>query len=282
MKSIFNKLSLVFLILFVIGIILSAYYLYIFPEELISRTSVVDLYNLSELRPILLELNIIQGGVLFTGLIAIMLLMLNSKNTSNEQVIYVESFKDKKGKLKSENIESNEMTSADERDLQKFYDLIDDSNQKRQFNKIIWTLCKELEASQGALYLTRREKKSRFIELYASFAYSVPDSEKVRYEFGEGLAGQVAKEGRLINIKSVPEGYITILSGLGHSSPTNLLIVPLKHEETVYGVVEIASYKEFYPADEQMVQDIMNRVAEKLAVKSKESSLKQLKEDDNS
>src|SRR5690606_26930503 len=107
------------------------------------------------------------------------------------------------------------------------------------FEEALSLICKELEASQAAAYMVKKKGNTRYIELFASFAYHVPEGETVTFKFGEGLAGQVAKEGKLINLQSVPEGYIQILSGLGSSSPTNLIIIPIRSEGQIRGVVEI-------------------------------------------
>jgi len=113
----------------------------------------------------------------------------------------------------------------------------------------------KIEASQGLIYEVKKEKNNRYIELFASFAYSLPESETVKYQFGEGLAGQVAKEKKKINIDDVPEGYITIISGLGASSPNHLAILPILDKDEVVFVVEIASFNELSESDEKFIAD---------------------------
>jgi methyl-accepting chemotaxis protein len=48
-------------------------------------------------------------------------------------------------------------------------------------------------------------------------------------------------------VDDVPDGYVKIVSGLGIASPRYLLIVPVKNQEQVLGVMEIAT---FTPLDE--------------------------------
>jgi putative methionine-R-sulfoxide reductase with GAF domain len=110
----------------------------------------------------------------------------------------------------------------------------------------------------------KKKGNTRYIELFASFAYHVPEGEIVTFKFGEGLAGQVAKEGKLVNLQSVPEGYIQILSGLGSSSPTNLIIIPVRSEGEIIGVVEIASFKEFSQQHEVLLQSTFDKLSLKL------------------
>ncbi len=56
--------------------------------------------------------------------------------------------------------------------------------------------------------------------------------------------GRVAAEGNTIYLDKLPEGYITIFSGLGAASPSFLAIVPIKDQTGVTGIIEIASFKE--------------------------------------
>jgi len=91
------------------------------------------------------------------------------------------------------------------------------------------------------------------------------------YEFGEGLAGQVAKEGKSINITNVPQGYITVLSGLGSASPNALAIVPVQSADQVVGVLEVASFRPFSRSDENYLQALAGTLSERL---SREANVK--------
>lgn len=99
-------------------------------------------------------------------------------------------------------------------------------------------LCQQLQAGQAALYRVNQET----LELKCGFALSYADVTSQTFTFGEGLVGRVAKEGNTLYIDKLPEGYITIFSGLGSSSPTYLAIVPLKIENEVKGVLELAVF----------------------------------------
>jgi len=103
---------------------------------------------------------------------------------------------------------------------------------------VINELARQLQAGQAALYSVR-DKSVALTHGYALLA------EKADYtcELGEGLIGRVAKEGNSLYIDKLPEGYITVFSGLGSSSPTYLAIIPLKHGDKTKGVLEIAVFK---------------------------------------
>jgi putative methionine-R-sulfoxide reductase with GAF domain len=96
--------------------------------------------------------------------------------------------------------------------------------------------------------------------------YACPESPENQdiLEIGEGFPGQVAKDGRLINITSIPEGYMTIESGLGKSSPVSLVIFPIKSNGNVIAVIELASFHRFNREDEEFFEMISPAIAEQI------------------
>jgi len=260
----YKKLSTIFTLVFIGGIILTAYWLYQLPDALLHRTQVIDMIKLVKVKPVLLELNLVTGTVLACGLLAIVFHILNNRNGSGSNLVYVESFH--KNKEKEEAQQEGEESQQEEASLVGIEELIASKKKvEKIYEEALSLICKELEASQAAAYLVKKKGNGRYIELFASFAYHVPEGETVTFKFGEGLAGQVAKEGKLVNLQSVPEGYIQILSGLGNSSPTNLIIIPVRSENQVKGVVEIASFKEFTKKHEVLLQATFDKLALKLA-----------------
>jgi putative methionine-R-sulfoxide reductase with GAF domain len=127
-------------------------------------------------------------------------------------------------------------------------------------NFVTAKLAKELNACQAAYFQVEKRESKNVLKLTASYAYHIPESQEVLFEFGEGLTGQVAVEGKLINIKKVPDGYISVLSGLGKSSPTNLLIVPIFGNGHLKAVLELTSFTEFTPEDEDYLTQISEMI----------------------
>lgn len=99
-------------------------------------------------------------------------------------------------------------------------------------------LSRQLQAGQIALYVA----VGTAFELKNGFALSDQGTKQYTYLIGEGLIGRVGKEGKTLYIDKVPAGYITVFSGLGAASPSYLSIVPLKDEQGVQGVLEIATF----------------------------------------
>ena len=85
---------------------------------------------------------------------------------------------------------------------------------------------------------------------------------KKRINPGEGITGQAWLEMDTIYLKEIPQNYTTIRSGLGEATPNNLIVIPLKNDLNIQGVLEIASFKYFQPFEVKFIE----RVAESIAM----------------
>jgi hypothetical protein len=115
--------------------------------------------------------------------------------------------------------------------------------------KILQNASKFHNIAQGVFYLKDEESGIfSFVSGYAHFS----EAPAPTFAEGDTLPGQVAKNKVPLLLDSVPEGYITVMSGLGKSNPTNLLIVPVIDQKgSCIGIIEVASFK---PFGEQVVQ----------------------------
>lgn len=121
-------------------------------------------------------------------------------------------------------------------------------------------LVKYLNASQGAFFIAT-DNEGKQLELYSSFASDRRKYLKKRLDFGEGLVGTCAIEQETMYLTEIPKGYITISSGLGNVRPTSLLLLPVKSESELLGVIEIASLNKF----SQNEIDFANKISESIA-----------------
>jgi HAMP domain-containing protein/signal transduction histidine kinase/DNA-binding response OmpR family regulator len=113
--------------------------------------------------------------------------------------------------------------------------------------RILSELAQVVNAHFGAFYILKYEDASIDVKLrrYASYAGKHKDQTEVEFRFGEGLIGQCASEKVRILLTNVPREYIKIKSGLGHSKPSNLIILPVLFEGNVKAVIELASLEAF-------------------------------------
>jgi len=180
-------------------------------------------------------------------------------------IIYVDRY------VSEENNESENKTTILDWNTQKeiLSTLLKNPNKTHSSNAILKHICNELEAVSGAFYIAHTDTELRRIELVATYAFALPDSKTLFYEFGEGIAGQVAKVGQKTYIKNIPKGYLNVLSGLGESQPSVLLAVPIQQDNTqkevknnrVKGVIEIASFKEFTDSEKEYVDKVADLIA---------------------
>ncbi|HEY2697538.1 MAG TPA: HAMP domain-containing protein [Pseudonocardiaceae bacterium] len=116
-------------------------------------------------------------------------------------------------------------------------------------------------AQYGAFYLT--EEAGELPELRLIGSYGEPDEARPhQFRFGQSLVGQAAKSRRSIAVDDVPADYVTISSGLGHSRPSSLLVLPVLFEEQVLAVIELASVHAFT----QMHRDFLGQLMETVGV----------------
>ncbi len=153
-------------------------------------------------------------------------------------------------------------------------------NIKDLSNEILSAVVEYLKANQGGLYIYNDENKNDIhIDLIAAYAYSRSRYKKNKILLNEGLIGSCVLEKKTIFLKKVPEKYFKISSGLGKSKPKCLLIVPIKIEEKIFGVLELASFEYFKEHEIKFLENIAKNIASTLeSAKINEKTKKLLKE----
>ena len=198
-----------------------------------------------------------------TFLLTLLFLLLFKRATNKTGQKAVKELKDSEETLRKSNeklfLKNNDLEEENKL-LQRTVGLINVINNAKDMteltNSVIDRLSKEMELCQVAFFLAEEEEEKNMLVLRDSYAYHVPESQEVKFEFGEGLSGQVAKQGSSIVLDEVPEGYIQVLSGLGKSTPSSLTIIPVKFNERVLGIMEISSFSAFSEHDKQLFEKL--------------------------
>ncbi len=112
---------------------------------------------------------------------------------------------------------------------------------------ILSELAPLVSAQHGVFYtLTSDEPGGEPVLRYrAGYGYTERKHLANEFRLGEGLVGQCAREKQRILLTDVPGDYVTINSGLGASSPLNIIVLPILFEGSVRAVVELASFSRF-------------------------------------
>ncbi len=136
-------------------------------------------------------------------------------------------------------------------------------NFKALGQKVISELIKYIKATSGVLYMLNTEDENeQYLELIADYGCSNEVRKgKAKIHTTTGNLGVAYTENRVMVINDVPENYIKVESGLGESNPKGLIIVPLSIDEKVFGIVELASFKEFTNFEIEFIKRIANNIA---------------------
>jgi len=254
MTGIFNdryKIGLILAVLAVLGFGTSLYFIYSLPEGL----HIADGYQ-PAFTPVYVTISI----TLVIGAAS----LLSALKYSKEVVVYRDKTADKslsdqgtnqagKSSISLDLVKTNLNSSKSEKDI-----LVNG----------LQAVCKQLEAGQGAIYGAIEEEGKRKVELKGGYALSIGESTIIRYEFGEGLVGQSAANGKTLYVDDFPEGYIRIVSGLGSASPKYLLIVPVKTQGQVLGIIELASFTKVNDDQRKFVEEAAQLIADKISIKA--------------
>ena len=256
-----NRLIIIAVVIFFFGIFYILFnLLFSVPEQIYAVLGIEDFKLLDRISSVLRNFAVIVIVEFILG-VALIVYLLNQRNKNNESVIYVEKYIDN-----NKNKTGNEAdTVSEEVIIAKIKESAEKSpNIDEKVKSYFEELCNELKICVGALYVAKTENNSRYIELKNAYAFVLPDSKNIRYEYGEGIAGQAAKSMKMLQLKDVPEGYITVLSGLGKATPKYLVAVPILDERNTLSVVELASFKEFSEKDLEITKEVCNLIAEVL------------------
>jgi CheY-like chemotaxis protein/signal transduction histidine kinase/CHASE3 domain sensor protein len=127
---------------------------------------------------------------------------------------------------------------------------------------ILAFLTKYLGAHAGAFFARKGN------DFHCVATQGVPADGGITKQFAmrDGLLGQAADENTTILIRDVPDGYLTVGSGLGRSSPRSLVITAASTESVVNAVLELGFLHPLTPQALELLREVSEPIA--IAVRS--------------
>jgi tubulin-specific chaperone A len=108
--------------------------------------------------------------------------------------------------------------------------------------KIINFLAEFVDAQAGTIY-TYNQKRN-FMEFQASYIIDETICKK-NYKIGNGLVGIATEKNRIMNITDIDKIHLSIDTVVGKIVPNQLLAIPFTFQNTVLGVLELATISKF-------------------------------------
>ncbi len=152
----------------------------------------------------------------------------------------------------------------------------EDATSATLYHNIISNLVKYVKANQGGLFIVNTDSEEAYLELIACYAFERKKYVQKRIELGEGLVGQAYLEKDSLYLTDIPDNYIRITSGLGTANPSCLFIVPLKINDQVMGVIELASFHNLEKYQRDFIEKLAENIAATIANAQMNSKMKQL------
>ncbi len=230
--------------------------------------------------PLIQNLNILQALLVFTPFIVVLYLIVAELAAMNRKRIEQEH----KLKEASETVETEVKEDPEEllrqqeqllaeqleNNRKKLYACLTKelkngkvSNAKVVSETILSCISKVYEITQAEIFLRQKTTESDKLVLSSTYAFYIPEEKVYEFEIGEGLIGQVAKAGEALYIGELPQGYITVKSGLGSATPSHLAIIPWKNKEgEVFAIIEIATFKSLTKKDMELIQTLDDKLVD--------------------
>ncbi|MBW6483366.1 MAG: GAF domain-containing protein [Vicingaceae bacterium] len=191
----------------------------------------------------------------FIGIILILYYQLSLEKKQNENLTLNNNVEN--SEEEEERIEETETTNLEEeiakrkQQFETYIPTITPSELKTKEDYIISKIVELTHSDIGILY-----NVNQHITAVGTYAHVFDNEEDKTLKKTEGLLGQVVKSKTQMHLTKIPEGYISIISGLGKSNPNNALLFPLVDNEKVVGIIEIAAFEHYTTIATKFLEEI--------------------------
>jgi PAS domain S-box-containing protein len=149
------------------------------------------------------------------------------------------------------------------------------------YDKIIQFVVKYTRSNQGGLFIlddTAENESDYALVLVSAYAFERKKFIQKRVNVGQGLIGQSFLEGERIYLLEVPQEYVSITSGLGGTTPNALLLMPMKVNGKVFGIIELASFHKYEEYEVELVEKLAESIASTISTVKINEATKELLE----
>lgn len=148
----------------------------------------------------------------------------------------------------------------------KFGDILRNNNdfEVLAFN-VIKNLTDYVDGVQGGFFHLEEDDEGKHFNLLAFYAYGRKKYADKRTPWGKGLIGTSAVEKKTIHMDSLPDGYVSVTSGLGQTNPKQVVVCPLISDDHLFGVLEIASLTEIDKDKVKFIEKVADNTASTLS-----------------
>ncbi len=124
--------------------------------------------------------------------------------------------------------------------------------------EIISFLVKYLKVQIGLLYLLEGDN---YLYLKASYAFYKHKNKFKKFNIGEGLIGQAAKDKQLIELSNVKNNMPPLNYGVDEKIPEYFIASPFIYEKKLVGVIELGSITKFTELQKMFLEICMENIA---------------------
>jgi len=146
----------------------------------------------------------------------------------------------------------------------KFGDILRDNNDNIESlsANLISELAEYTNSIQASLFIVDKQEENNVkIVLKGAYAYHRQKFLEKELAPGQGLVGQCYLEKEFIYLSEIPENYVSIRSGLGEANPTHILISPMKLNEEIFGIIELASFHPYKDYHREFIEKVGESIA---------------------
>jgi HAMP domain-containing protein len=162
------------------------------------------------------------------------------------------------------NVEEEKKRTWATQGIAQFSDMLrqDYTDLEEMSDKLLNFLVSYSNSNYGCIFLVEKDDMQiTILSMKACYAYERKKYINKRVEIGEGLVGQCYLEKEHIYMTEIPENYVKITSGLGKALPSAILIIPIKFNDEVLGILELASFQVY----EKHQLDLLLQLSENFA-----------------